>query len=128
MLSIASYHNFSAVRNRVALPTLSRLISRSRPAFDENDESAKSHSLVAQFGGNVPRPSSVIILPLQKRPLFPGFMSPLIVKSDEIAAALEKADNGPYIGLFYRKDKGIGVENPELITSLDEIHKVGIFA
>ena len=70
-------------------------------------------------------------LPIARRPLFPGYMSAILVKNPAIVEAVIKdRENGTggYIGLFMRRDKGAGIEVPDLITDVSEIHDVGTLA
>ena len=94
----------------------------------DDNYSSKSNSLVPQFGENVPKPGSVLILPITRRPIFPGFMSSLVIKNESVAKRLIEGDRGNYVGLFLRKDKGIGVEDYDSVTDIDQLHTVGTFA
>ena len=87
--------------------------------------------IVAPYGDNSPRPRhNLLTLPLSRRPLFPGYMSAIMVKDKAIIDAVIKGredGTGGYIGLFLRRDSG-AVEHPDLITDLSQIHDVGTFA
>ena len=95
---------------------------------------AKSESgekgIVSPWGDNAPRPELLLSVPILRRPLFPGYMSAVMVRNDKIVDAIMKGredGTGGYIGLFMRKGETEG-EIPELITDLSEIHSVGTFA
>lgn len=82
---------------------------------------------------NVPE---LISIPIDRRPVFPGFYKTFSVKDEKVAAALTKAlkKGRPYVGLFLSKTAGgeeqqqPPVDHPDLIKNLDEIHDVGTFA
>jgi len=81
---------------------------------------------------NVPE---LIAVPIDRRPVFPGFYKTFTVKDEQVAAALTKAmkKGRPYVGLFLNKqqhqidgaeDEGV---SPDRINTLDEIHRIGTF-
>lgn len=88
--------------------------------------------LVAPYGDNSPRPKhNLVTLPLSRRPLFPGYMSAIMVKDQAIIDAIIKGredGTGGWVGLFLRRDKGVAVDQPDLITDQSQIHDVGTFA
>lgn len=83
---------------------------------------------------NVPE---LIAVPIDRRPVFPGFYKTFTVKDEQVAAALTKAmkKGRPYVGLFLNKqqqhqqidgteDEGV---SPDRIKNLDEIYRIGTF-
>jgi len=86
--------------------------------------------IISPWGDNSPRPELLLSVPTLRRPLFPGYMSAVMVRNDKIVDAIMKGredGTGGYIGLFMRKGETDG-EIPELITDLSQIHSVGTFA
>jgi ATP-dependent Lon protease len=95
----------------------------SRPAGD------KSITL-PQIGDNSPKLVDLYGLPISRRPIFPGLMSAVMIRDEKTCAALIKSNESgmSYLSVFLRCDaKGAIVELPELITSADQIYKVGTF-
>ena len=95
----------------------------SRPAGD------KSITL-PQIGDNSPKLIDLYGLPISRRPIFPGLMSACMVRDEKTCAALIKSNESgmSYLSVFLRRDvKGAIVELPELISSVDQIYKVGTF-
>jgi ATP-dependent Lon protease len=98
----------------------------------EEDEkpstSPSSNSIVYPHGDNSPTPNPLLMLPTTRKPLFPGYLTSLIVKDDKTIEALKenKNNSATYLGVFLRKD--INVENPDLIVGHNDIHAVGTFA
>lgn len=83
-------------------------------------------------------PASVpelIAVPIDRRPVFPGFYKTFTVKDEKVAEALTKAMKKglPYVGLFLsKKDDSTSTdllsESNDKIEALDEIYPVGTFA
>lgn len=69
----------------------------------------------------------VLALPITRRPLFPGFYKAVVIKNPQVCAAIKEAmkRGQPYVGAFLLKDEE---EDSDVITSLDRVHKVGVFA
>ncbi|KAF8101011.1 hypothetical protein N665_0211s0003 [Sinapis alba] len=67
---------------------------------------------------------TVIAVPLQDKPLIPGFLKPLYVKDPKVLAALQERKSGetPYAGAFLLKDD----KDPS--TDSSSIHQVGTLA
>ena len=69
----------------------------------------------------------VLALPIARRPLFPGFYKAVVIRNPAVVAAVkEMMKRGqPYIGAFLLKDES---SDSDVITDLDAIHDVGVFA
>ncbi|KAI9714630.1 MAG: ATP-dependent Lon protease pim1 [Candelaria pacifica] len=69
----------------------------------------------------------VMVIPMAKRPLYPGFYKGVTIRNPNVASAvLEMMKRGqPYVGAFLFKDESA---NGDVIESLDDIHDVGVFA
>lgn len=69
----------------------------------------------------------VLTLPIGRRPLFPGFYKAVVIKNPAVANAIKELmkRGQPYVGAFLLKDEDLDVDT---VTSLDQIHKVGVFA
>ena len=108
-----------------------RKISKSRILLEDNGTIETSKSIVNQYGEHAPKLNSVIILPATRRPIFPGFLSTVIIRNDKIIDALS-SDNGSsrYVGVFLRsdEDKKLSIPETELITDSNELYKIGTFA
>ena len=91
----------------------------------------KENQLVAQFGEALPKLSPLIIAPLVRRPIFPGFFATHLIKDQRtIDAIMANQRNGAsYLGLFLRSDDFLSDESKaETITSADQLHNIGSFA
>lgn len=117
---------------------------------DSSDKSSTSNkSLVPKYGDNLPQLNPLIILPTKSRPIFPGFMSSILVKDEKVIKALTARvdESSPYVGVFLQKKEVngsvAGVEVPEFnqksstlqqdstssaITSSAQLFNVGSFA
>lgn len=102
--------------------------------IDKNEK-----GLTLQFGDHAPKINPLIILPIARRPIFPGFMSTHIVKDPKTIEAISQftAKGATYLGLFLRKDNitddvlrgdNGALQSTEHLTSLDQIHNVGTLA
>lgn len=83
-----------------------------------------------QIGDNSPKLVDLYGIPISRRPIFPGLMSAVMVRDEKTCAALIKSNESgmSYLSVFLRTDiKGAVVEVPELISSADQIYKVGTF-
>ncbi|PKI84341.1 endopeptidase La [Malassezia vespertilionis] len=69
----------------------------------------------------------VLALPITRRPLFPGFYKAVVIKNPQVCAAIKEAlkRGQPYVGAFLLKDEE---EDSDVITNLDKVHRVGVFA
>ncbi|KAL1408196.1 ATP-dependent Lon protease pim1 [Vanrija albida] len=69
----------------------------------------------------------VLALPITRRPLFPGFYKAVTITSPAVIKAIREliAHGQPYIGAFLLKDSD---SDSDVITSLDQVHPVGVFA
>jgi ATP-dependent Lon protease len=92
----------------------------------------EENKLVAQFGESLPKINPVMIAPLIRRPIFPGFFATHLIKDQRtIDAIMANQTNGAsYLGLFMRTDveNGHDESKAELITSMDQLHTIGSFA
>lgn len=77
----------------------------------------------------------VIGLPVDRRPVFPGFYKTIAVRDEKVGGALIKAlkKGQPYVGLFLAKadepeEISGDAANADSIKDLGEIHAVGTFA
>lgn len=117
---------------------------RPLPAEEEEpieDEDAVS-SLVNTIENAVVRATvpevvpEVIGLPVDRRPVFPGFYKTIAVRDEKVGGALIKAlkKGQPYVGLFLTKNEEPGEisedasASADTIQDLNEIHGVGTFA
>ena len=87
------------------------------------------------YGDHTPTPPQIMVLPIMRRPIFPGFLAAIIVKDEKTAKGITElaAKNQGFVGLFMRTDQITRTElkletSQDLITSEDEIHNVGTFA
>lgn len=96
---------------------------------ENGGESTKQ--IVLQTGESSPKLSPLVIVPVTRRPIFPGFFATHLIKDEKtIDAILSNRTNGvSYLGLFLRNDE-LGSEdaNVELITDMKDLHSVGTFA
>lgn len=69
----------------------------------------------------------VLALPITHRPLFPTFYKAVTITSPPVIRAIREllAHGQPYIGAFLFKD---AESDADVITSLDQVHPVGVFA
>lgn len=91
----------------------------------------EENKLVAQFGESLPKINPIIVAPLVRRPIFPGFFATHLIKNQEtIDAIMANQTNGAsYLGLFMRADDVMNDESKaELVTSTDQLHNIGSFA
>jgi Lon-like ATP-dependent protease len=70
---------------------------------------------------------NVFAIPLQRRPLFPGFYKSLHIKDPYVIKVIQDLmKNGvPFIGIFLSKNEN---EDKDIVTNIDEIEKVGVLA
>ena len=69
----------------------------------------------------------VMALPINQRPLFPGFYKAITVRDRNVSAAIQEAlrRGQPYVGAFLFKDESL---NKDVIDSRDEVYDVGVFS
>ncbi|KAG9128075.1 ATP-dependent Lon protease pim1 [Ceratobasidium sp. 392] len=69
----------------------------------------------------------VLALPITRRPLFPGFYKAVVVRNPAVVSAIkEMMKRGqPYLGAFLLKDENA---DSDIITDIDSVHQVGVFA
>lgn len=102
----------------------------------ESSTGSDGKTLVAQFGDKTPKMSPILVLPLSRRPVFPGFFATHLVKDEKtLEAIIENHKNGiSYLGLFLRKDKDRSLDERQeedsggsdaVITSLDQVYSTG---
>ena len=83
------------------------------------------------IGENAPRPGQLLAVPIARRPVFPGFMAPLVINDEGLMSALMtiKASSKPYVGLFLVKDPSIDLQVDKFtLTSMDQINQIGVLA
>jgi Lon-like ATP-dependent protease len=83
------------------------------------------------IGENAPRPGQLLAVPIARRPVFPGFMAPLVINDEGLMSALMtiKASSKPYVGLFLVKDPTIDLQVDKFsLTSMDQINHIGVLA
>lgn len=71
-------------------------------------------------------PSKVFVLPMTRRPFFPGMAAPLVIEPGiyyEILKEVARSDE-KILGLFLTKNEGIDIYN----MSVDDLHDVGVAA
>jgi ATP-dependent Lon protease len=71
-------------------------------------------------------PSEVVVIPLYRRPLFPGTFTPIMIQDADFIDALVdvKTSTAPYVGIFLVKEE----HGDAPITDLAQIHNVGVLA
>ncbi|KAJ3154362.1 ATP-dependent Lon protease pim1 [Geranomyces variabilis] len=69
----------------------------------------------------------LLAIPLNRRPLFPGFYKSLYITDPEAIAAIQELmnRNQPYIGIFLAKSDEM---DHDIIPDIDDVHRVGVFA
>ncbi|KAJ3162710.1 ATP-dependent Lon protease pim1 [Geranomyces michiganensis] len=69
----------------------------------------------------------LLAVPLNRRPLFPGFYKSLYVSDPEAIAAIQELmnRNQPYIGIFLAKSDEM---DHDIIPDINDVHRVGVFA
>jgi len=95
--------------------------------------SSSSSSAIERMpiGENAPRPGQLLAVPIARRPVFPGFMAPLVINDEGLMSALMtiKASSKPYVGLFLVKDPTIDLQVDKFsLTSMDQINHIGVLA
>ncbi|KAJ3171832.1 ATP-dependent Lon protease pim1 [Geranomyces variabilis] len=69
----------------------------------------------------------LLAIPLNRRPLFPGFYKSLYITDPEAIAAIQELmnRNQPYIGIFLAKSDDM---DHDTIPDINDVHRVGVFA
>jgi hypothetical protein len=69
----------------------------------------------------------ILPIPLTRRPLFPGFFKSLYITDTTVIQAIQNLleRRQPYVGVFLAKNDESTLDS---VSSLDEIHRVGVFA
>ena len=83
------------------------------------------------IGENAPRPPHLLCVPIQRRPLFPGFMAPLVINDEALVTSLVeiKKTPSPWVGVFLVNDPNLDLTVDKFqLTRLDQIHRVGTLA
>lgn len=114
--------------------------SSAPPSSDGNDDSSSQPPPSSPSDSGGPPESSAIskvsvpevyprllALPIARRPLFPGFYKAVVVRDPAVVAAMKDmlARGQPYLGAFLLK---AGEGDSDIITDMDSVHKVGVFA
>jgi len=103
---------------------------------DNNNNDNNNLLTSSGTGDNAPRYPQLLGLPIVSRPLFPSIPTSLIVKDAATIHALEGlvSSGSGYLGTFLRKthsngitDNGMILDTPEVITSAQDLYKVGTF-
>ncbi|KAJ3119530.1 ATP-dependent Lon protease pim1 [Physocladia obscura] len=68
-----------------------------------------------------------LVIPLTRRPLFPGFYKSLYIKDPQVISAIKSLldRRQPYVSIFLTKDESY---EPDTIKSADQVNFVGVFA
>jgi Lon-like ATP-dependent protease len=68
---------------------------------------------------------SLLAIPLQRRPLFPGFYKSLYIKDPKVIKIIQDLmkNQQPFIGIFMSKDC-----EDDLVMNMNDVEKVGVFA
>ena len=83
------------------------------------------------IGEGAPRPSQLLAVPIARRPVFPGFMAPLVVHDEALIGALTKlrTTTSPYVGLFLVNDPAIDIQTDKFVLrSPEQVYQVGVLA
>ena len=101
----------------------------SSSVVDDGGAVNKSKDIVPMFGDLTPKPRQVLVLPISRRPIFPGFVAALVVKDEKISEGILNSveNNSGFLGLFL-STAATPEASSELIKSKNDIHKVGVFA
>lgn len=113
--------------------------SSAPPSSDGSDDSSSSPPPSSPGENGSPSDSAIsklsvpevyprlLALPIARRPLFPGFYKAVVVREPAVVAAMKDmlARGQPYLGAFLLK---AGEGDSDVITDIDTVHKVGVFA
>ncbi|EEB05957.1 lon protease Lon1 [Schizosaccharomyces japonicus yFS275] len=69
----------------------------------------------------------LMVLPIMRRPLFPGFYKAVVTKNPVVSAAIKELvkKRQPYIGAFLLRDED---KDTDVITDIKQVYPVGVFA
>ena len=109
---------------------------------DHGGEDGEGTALASLSG--IPSYPQVVIVPVERRPLFPGLSLPIAVSNPLLQGIqASQAAGQPYVGVFMRRDEFItdaagkrdaqdaqdAEDGPvNLVTDLEELHPIGTFA
>lgn len=136
MLRIIRHRStFPIVRNRVEKLIACRPYWGFSKAEEESgaanfsSSGSSDKSLVSRSGDHAPNLSPVLILPTNRKPIFPGFLSAVTVYDEAtIEALINSKDNAGYVGVFLRKDSHNHPENPDIVNSPSQLYNIGTFS
>ena len=83
------------------------------------------------IGESAPKPPHLLAVPIQRRPLFPGFMAPIVVTDEALVEAMIalKKTPAPYVGVFLLADGAVDLTVDKFSLSRpDQVHRVGTLA
>jgi len=96
----------------------------------QRDRSGLGDSSSTELVSNDPNwlPKEVIVIPVFRRPVFPGIATPIALTDPELCEAILRLKNqygsNLYVGLFLAKNQREREDN-KLIKSVDEVHEIG---
>ncbi|ORX37316.1 Lon protease C-terminal proteolytic domain-domain-containing protein [Kockovaella imperatae] len=102
-------------------------------ASAESSSSSSNDNTPPRTGREIARPDvpeiypQLLALPLTQRPLFPSFYKAVTIHNPAVIKAVKQlvARGQPYLGAFLLKEADV---DADVITSMDQVHPVGIFA
>jgi Lon-like ATP-dependent protease len=125
-------------------------VTEETSAADEHADGSSAGSsgkagLIMPFGDNSPTISPLIILPTNRRPVFPGYLSLVTIKDKATIDAITNSKAPHYLGIFLRQDAGKHESPPvsssssssmsqgndfikDVIKDSSELYKTGTFA
>ena len=83
------------------------------------------------MGEGAPKPPNLLAIPVQRRPLFPGYITPLVINDESLIEALTalKQTPVPFVGVFMLRDQKINLlQDSFSLTSTDQIYGMGAMA
>ncbi|KAI9229761.1 MAG: ATP-dependent protease La [Piptocephalis tieghemiana] len=100
---------------------------------ESSASSSSSSSSDGDSGHTVQRPQipevypQLLVIPIARRPLFPGFYKAVVVTDPAVKKAIrELVKRGqPYVGTFLLKDDDA---DSDVISSVDQVYRIGTFA
>jgi Lon-like ATP-dependent protease len=98
-----------------------------------NVSKKKDNGILNPFGDYSPEINPLPILPLMRRPFFPGYYSQVTIKDKATIDAIVNMNmKSPpvYLGLFLRQppQEGRTMEQSDIIRDINEVYKTGTFA
>jgi Lon-like ATP-dependent protease len=100
----------------------------------ENDVALEPYSSFGRKAtGSIQKPSipekypQVLLLPISRRPLFPGFYKSVVIKDPSVIGAIKELLNRgqPYVGAFMLKDDD---QDTDIVSDINQVHRVGVFS